>query len=88
MLSCVSFKLWKLSSWKVWNLSPQAHSSVIEHVKVYLDLHGSCAKAVVEAVGLLDMLEKCIKKALTDANTGGHQNACATFWSFEALWKV
>src|SRR5260370_15561785 len=67
--------------------TPQARSSVIEHVKFYLDLHESRAKAAVEAVGLLDTLEKCIKKALTDANAGVRQNARATFWSFEALWK-
>ena len=67
--------------------TPQGRSSAIEHVKVYLDFHGSRAKTAVEAVGLFDTLEKCIKKSLTDANAGVRQNARATFWSFEALWK-
>jgi CLIP-associating protein 1/2 len=67
--------------------TPQGRSSAIEHVKVYLDVHGSRAKTAVEAVGLFDTLEKCIKKSLTDANAGVRQNARATFWSFEALWK-
>jgi len=66
---------------------PQARSSVIEHVKTYLDLHGPRAKTAVEAVGLFDTLEKCVKKSLADANAGVRQNARATFWSFEALWK-
>ena len=66
---------------------PQARSSAIEHVKVYLDVHGARAKTAVEAVGLFDTLEKCIKKSLTDANAGARQNARITFWSFEALWK-
>jgi len=66
---------------------PQARSSAIEHVKVYLDFHGSRAKSAVEAAGLLDTLEKCIKKSLTDSNAGARQNARTTFWSFEALWK-
>ena len=67
--------------------TPQGRSSAVDHVKVYLDTHGSRAKTTVEALGLLDSLEKCIKKALTDANAGVRQNARATFWSFEALWK-
>jgi CLIP-associating protein 1/2 len=67
--------------------TPQGRSSAIDHVKVYLDFHGSRAKTAVETVGLMDTLEKCIKKALTDANAGVRQNARATFWSFEALWK-
>ncbi len=67
--------------------TPQARSSVIEHVKVYLDFHGSRGKTAVEAVGLFDTLEKCIKKSLADPNVVVRQNARATFWSFEALWK-
>ena len=67
--------------------TPQGRSSAIEHVKVYLDVHGSRAKTAVEAAGLFDTLEKCIKKSLTDANASVRQNARATFWTFEALWK-
>ena len=67
--------------------TPQGRSCVIEHVKVYLNFHGSRVKTTVDALGLLDTLEKCIKKSLTDANAGARQNARATFWSFEALWK-
>ncbi|KAH9999414.1 clasp N terminal-domain-containing protein [Russula vinacea] len=67
--------------------TPQGRLLVIEHVKVYLDFHGSRAKTMVEASGSLDTLEKCIRKALTDANAGARQNARAAFWSFEALWK-
>ena len=67
--------------------TPQGRSSAIEHVKVYLEVHGSRAKTAVEAVGLFDTLEKCIKKSLTDANASVRQNARATFWTFEGLWK-
>lgn len=65
----------------------QARSSMIEHVKTYLNIHGSRAKNAVEASGMLEVLENCIKKALTDANAGVRQSARATFWSFEGLWK-
>ena len=67
--------------------TPQGRASAIEHVKTYLDFHGSRAKNAVEASGLFDTLEKCIRKALTDANAGVRQNARAAFWSFEGLWK-
>jgi CLIP-associating protein 1/2 len=66
---------------------PQARSSVIEHVKTYLDVHGSRAKSTVDSSGSFDTLENCIKKSLIDANAGVRQNARTTFWSFEGLWK-
>ncbi|KAI9510431.1 clasp N terminal-domain-containing protein [Russula earlei] len=65
----------------------QARSFVIEHVKTYLDAHGSRVKTAVEASGVLDTVENCVKKSLTDANAGVRQNARAAFWSFEGLWK-
>ena len=67
--------------------TPQGRAYAIEHVKTYLDFHGLRAKNAVEASGLFDTLEKCIRKALTDANAGVRQNARAAFWSFEGLWK-
>jgi CLIP-associating protein 1/2 len=65
----------------------QARSSAIEHLKTYLDFHGSRAKTAVESSGSFDTLENCIKKSLTDTNANVRQNARATFWSFEGLWK-
>lgn len=66
---------------------PQARSSVIEHVKTYLDVHGLRVKTAVDSSGSFDTLENCIKKSLTDANAGVRQNARIAFWSFEGLWK-
>ncbi|KAF8271791.1 clasp N terminal-domain-containing protein [Lactarius quietus] len=65
----------------------QGRAYAIEHVKKYLDFHGLRAKNAVESSGLFDTLEKCIRKALADANAGVRQNARAAFWSFEGLWK-
>jgi CLIP-associating protein 1/2 len=65
----------------------QGRAYVIEHVKTYLNFHGLRAKNAVEASGLFDTLEKCIRKALTDPNAGVRQNARIAFWSFEGLWK-
>ncbi|KAH9007082.1 clasp N terminal-domain-containing protein [Lactarius hatsudake] len=67
--------------------TPQGRAYAIEHVKTYLDVHGPRAKNAVEASGVFDTLEKCIRKALSDANAGVRQNARATFWTFEGLWK-
>jgi CLIP-associating protein 1/2 len=65
----------------------QGRAYAIEHVKTYLDFHGLRAKSAVEASGLFDTLEKCIRKALTDPNAGVRQNARAAFWTFEGMWK-
>jgi len=67
--------------------TPQARSYIIEHFKKYLDVHGSRAKTAIDASGLLDTLENCVKKSLKDANAGVRQNARTAFWSFEGLWK-
>lgn len=67
--------------------TPQGRAYAIEHVKTYLDVHGPRAKNAVEASGVFDTLEKCLRKALSDANAGVRQNARATFWTFEGLWK-
>ncbi|KAH9077438.1 clasp N terminal-domain-containing protein [Lactarius deliciosus] len=67
--------------------TPQGRAYAIEHVKTYLDVHGPRAKNAVEASGVFDTLERCIRKALSDPNAGVRQNARATFWTFEGLWK-
>ncbi|KAJ9279860.1 hypothetical protein DTO021D3_3365 [Paecilomyces variotii] len=43
-------------------------------------------KASVEHGGGLDLLEKCIKKGLADANPGVREGMRGTFWAFYAVW--
>ncbi|KAK4179222.1 clasp N terminal-domain-containing protein [Triangularia setosa] len=42
----------------------------------------------VEHTGGLDIIEKCIKKGLADANPGVREKARATFWKFNGLWPT
>ncbi|KAK4662842.1 suppressor of tub2 mutation [Podospora pseudopauciseta] len=42
----------------------------------------------VEHTGGLEVIEKCIKKGLGDANPGVREKARATFWKFNAIWPV
>ncbi|KAK4199692.1 clasp N terminal-domain-containing protein [Triangularia verruculosa] len=42
----------------------------------------------VEHTGGLDVIEKCIKKGLADANPGVREKARATFWKFNGIWPA
>ena len=40
----------------------------------------------VEHTGGLDLMEKCIKKGLADANPGVRENMRSTYWAFALIW--
>ncbi|TFY80271.1 hypothetical protein EWM64_g3741 [Hericium alpestre] len=63
-----------------------ARSYAIEHLKHYLDQHALRAKNNIESSGMLDTLDKCIRKALADVNVSVRQNARPCFWSYYAVW--
>ena len=58
----------------------------IGHLKVFLEVHGQRARHSIEGVGGVDTLEKCLKKALADANPGVRETARQTFWVFNGVW--
>ncbi|KKZ65297.1 hypothetical protein EMCG_08813 [[Emmonsia] crescens] len=43
-------------------------------------------KGSIEHTGGVDVLEKCIKKGLGDANPGVRENMRSTFWTFARIW--
>lgn len=45
-------------------------------------------KSHVEHSGGLDLIEKCIKKGLTDANPGVRENMRSTYWTFAQIWPA
>ncbi|KAL1854378.1 suppressor of tub2 mutation [Diaporthe australafricana] len=45
-------------------------------------------KSHVEHTGGLDLIEKSIKKGLTDANPGVREKMRATFWTFHGIWPT
>ncbi|EER40704.1 HEAT repeat protein [Histoplasma capsulatum var. duboisii H88] len=43
-------------------------------------------RGLIEHSGGVDVLEKCIKKGLGDANPGVRENMRSTFWTFARMW--
>ncbi|KAJ7283886.1 clasp N terminal-domain-containing protein [Mycena rebaudengoi] len=64
----------------------QSRAFVIAHIKQYLEIHGHKSKHAIEGYGGLEILEKCLKKALGDANPAVRENARVCFWVFEGIW--
>ena len=64
----------------------QARAFVVAHIKHYLEVHGVRSRNAIESSGSADVLEKCMKRALTDANVGVRESARVCFWVFEGIW--
>ncbi|KAH8659136.1 protein-like protein STU1 [Tricladium varicosporioides] len=45
-------------------------------------------KSQLEHSGGLDLIEKCIKKGLADANPGVRENMRSTYWAFAQIWPA
>lgn len=45
-------------------------------------------KSHIEHTGGLELIEKCIKKGLADANPGVRENMRSTFWTFNLIWPA
>lgn len=54
-------------------------------IKTIIARHGK-HKTSIENSGGLDLIEKCIKKGLGDANPGVRENMRSTFWVFAKVW--
>lgn len=54
-------------------------------IKTIINKYGS-HKSVIEHGGGLEILEKCIKKGLSDPNPGVRENMRGTYWLFAPIW--
>lgn len=45
-------------------------------------------KSHVEHTGGLELIEKCVKKGLADANPGVRENMRSTYWTFARVWPA
>lgn len=45
-------------------------------------------RSQLEHGGSLDLIEKCIKKGLADANPGVRENMRSTYWQFSHIWPA
>ncbi|KAH7903720.1 clasp N terminal-domain-containing protein, partial [Hygrophoropsis aurantiaca] len=66
----------------------QARAFIVSHIKEYLSIHGTkpSARAHIESAGGVDILEKCVRKALADPNAGVRESARIAFWVFDGVW--
>lgn len=51
-----------------------------------LNKHGSHHKSAIEQSGGIDLIEKCLRKGLSDADIGVRQNMRKTFWVYFGVW--
>ncbi|PFH52674.1 hypothetical protein AMATHDRAFT_74133 [Amanita thiersii Skay4041] len=75
----------------LWNTlqekTAQARVFVVNHFKQYLQIHGHRSKHIIESTGGLEILEKSIKKSLSDANPAVKEGARLVFWVFNDIWN-
>ena len=75
----------------LWNTlqekSVQARIFAVSHLKQYLEVHGQRAKSIIESSGNLEIVEKSIRKSLSDPNPAVKENARVIFWVFNELWR-
>ncbi|KAF9563665.1 hypothetical protein CPC08DRAFT_705806 [Agrocybe pediades] len=64
----------------------QARAYVVGHLKHYIETHGHRSKGAIDASGTSDVLEKCLKKALADANPAVRETSRVMFWIFYDVW--
>ncbi|KAI4129163.1 MAG: hypothetical protein LQ347_003892 [Umbilicaria vellea] len=63
----------------------QPRSFATEWLKTIITIHGH-HKHTLEHAGGLELIEKCIKKGLKDANPGVRTSMRPTYWAFFLLW--
>jgi CLIP-associating protein 1/2 len=55
-------------------------------LKTMIMKHGRQHKSSIEHSGGLELIEKCIKKGLADANPGVREGMRGTYWTFSKVW--
>ncbi|KAL4241509.1 CLASP family protein [Abortiporus biennis] len=57
------------------------------HMKTLLEVHATKSRHTFEAAGSVDILDKCLRKGLTDPNPGVRDISRQAFWTFESIWR-
>ncbi len=75
----------------LWNIlqekSVQARIFAVGHLKQYLEVHGQRAKPIIESSVNLEIVEKSVRKSLSDPNPAVKENARVMFWVFNEIWR-
>ncbi|KAF9263676.1 hypothetical protein L218DRAFT_927510 [Marasmius fiardii PR-910] len=61
----------------------QTRTFAVGHFKTYLEIHGQRVKFAPEA----EIVEKAIRKALSDPNPAVKEKGRAFFWAFHSIWS-
>ncbi|PHH54552.1 Protein STU1 [Ceratocystis fimbriata CBS 114723] len=67
------------------NVQPRLYST--SWLKIILTKEGH-HKSHIEHTGGLDIIEKCLKKGLNDANPGVRERSRGTYWLFSSMWPA
>jgi CLIP-associating protein 1/2 len=67
------------------NVQPRTYSAGWLKTVLKKEAHN---KNHVEHSGGLDMIEKCVKRGLTDANPGVREGMRSTYWAFAQMWPA
>ena len=67
------------------NVQPRTYSAGWLKTMLKKEAHH---KSHIEHSGGLDLIEKCIKKGLSDANPGVRENMRSTYWAFAQIWPA
>ncbi|KKF95705.1 Protein stu-1 [Ceratocystis platani] len=67
------------------NVQPRLYST--SWLKIMLTKEGH-HKSHIEHTGGLDIIEKCLKKGLNDANPGVRERSRGTYWLFSSMWPA
>ncbi|KAI9879294.1 MAG: suppressor of tub2 mutation [Pleopsidium flavum] len=65
------------------NVQPRTYATVWLRTLITNHAHH---KSTLEHAGGLDLIEKCVKKGLGDANPGVKESMRGTYWAFARLW--
>ncbi|ORY28597.1 clasp N terminal-domain-containing protein [Naematelia encephala] len=69
------------------NIQTRHHCT--NHLKTYLDIHGSKSKHVIDNTpGLIEQLDGSLKRSLGDVNPQVRELARAAFWSYHLVWPT
>ncbi|KAI5302828.1 suppressor of tub2 mutation, partial [Ascosphaera pollenicola] len=67
------------------NVQPRLY--VTNWLRTIMNTHAQAHRGLMEHNGGVDMLEKCIKKGLGDANPGVREAMRGTYWLFWKFWR-
>ncbi|KAG0150698.1 hypothetical protein CROQUDRAFT_651926 [Cronartium quercuum f. sp. fusiforme G11] len=64
----------------------QARAAGISRIKEFIEVHGHRSKVQIESGGGLGLIDKALKRALSDASPAVRQTAREVYWTCSVIW--